>query len=223
MQRPADFHDQIADARLSQAAGVVDHATALDTAVDGREAHAPTGDASIGGFWAAPEGSAAGLAGRHADLDVVPRECLEAQILEQSTARGPGIGGGIRHPLVMGTPLISLTQAETGEHRMDQPHVFDRVAPFLAAITARRLSRIRGACEAPCRAIVPTRGEAGAGAGVAAGGAVGVGRAGVGTTIARTSASATPKRWAHACTDRLGASPRRRRVARRTTQRTCIP
>jgi len=88
MQRTADFHDQVADARLPQAAGVVDDATALDAAVDVLDAYATTRDASIGGFLAAREGSAAGLAGRHEDLDLVQRECLEAQILEQSTARG---------------------------------------------------------------------------------------------------------------------------------------
>ncbi len=38
MQRPADFHDQIADARLPQAARVVDDAAALDAAVDVRDA-----------------------------------------------------------------------------------------------------------------------------------------------------------------------------------------
>jgi len=87
MQRTADFHDQVADARLAEAAGIVDNTAALDAAVDVLDAHAATRDASIGGFLAAREGSAAGLAGRHDDLDVVERECLEAQILEQLTAR----------------------------------------------------------------------------------------------------------------------------------------
>jgi hypothetical protein len=220
MQGTADFHDQIADARLSQAAGVVDDATALDTAVDVLDAHAPTGDASIGGFLAAREGSATGLAGRHEDLDLVERECQEAQILEQATARGSGIGGSLSHSLVVGTPRISLTQEEDGEHGVDQQHVFDGVALFLAALIARLLSRILGTPDAPFSAIVPKRGEAGAGAGGAAGGSAGVGSAGVGTTIALTSASATPKRWANACTERLGASPRLHSVARRTTKRT---
>jgi hypothetical protein len=74
MQRTADFHDQVADARLPEAAGVVDHAAALDAAVDVCEAHAATGQASMGGFLAAREGSASGLACRHADLDRVERE-----------------------------------------------------------------------------------------------------------------------------------------------------
>jgi len=93
MQRTADFHDQVADARLPEAAGVVDHAAALDAAVDVLDAHAATRDASIGGFLAAREGSASWLAGRHDDLDVVERARQAAQILEQPTARGSGIGG----------------------------------------------------------------------------------------------------------------------------------
>ena len=88
MQCTADFHDQVADARLPQPAGVVDDTAALDAAIDVLDADAATCDASIGGFLAAREGSAAGLAGRHDDLDLVERERQEAQILEQPTARG---------------------------------------------------------------------------------------------------------------------------------------
>jgi hypothetical protein len=40
MQRTADFQDQIAAACPPEAAGVVDDATALDAAVDMRDAHA---------------------------------------------------------------------------------------------------------------------------------------------------------------------------------------
>ena len=77
------------------------------------------------------------------------------------------------------------------------------MAFFLAAITARLLSRILGALDAPFGPIVAKRGEAGAGAG----GSAGVGSAGVGGTMARASASVTPRRVANSCTDRAGASP----------------
>ena len=50
MQRTADFHDQISDTRLPQAADVMDDAAALDAAVDVLDAHAPTGDAPIRGL-----------------------------------------------------------------------------------------------------------------------------------------------------------------------------
>jgi hypothetical protein len=84
----ADFHDQVADAYLPEAAGVVDHAAALDAAVDVLDADAATGNASIGGFLAARKGAASWRAGRHDDLDLVERERQEAQILEQPTPRG---------------------------------------------------------------------------------------------------------------------------------------
>src|SRR5215510_9824739 len=50
MQRTADFHDQIAGARLPQAAGSVDNAAALDAAVDVFDAHTSAGDAPIRSF-----------------------------------------------------------------------------------------------------------------------------------------------------------------------------
>jgi hypothetical protein len=131
MQRPADFHDQVAGAHLAEAAGIVDNTAALDTAVDVLDAHAATRDALMGGLVAAHESSASGLAGWHDDLDLVEREYQEAQILEQPTARRSGIRGGLSHPLVVGTPLVGLTQEEDGEHSVDQPHVFDRMTLFL--------------------------------------------------------------------------------------------
>jgi hypothetical protein len=108
MQRTADFHDQIADARLPQAAGIVDDAAALDTAVDMLDAHAATRDAPIRGFLRAREGAASRLAGRHDDLDLLEGEGQEAQILEQPTARWQGVGGGIGNPLIMSTARIGL-------------------------------------------------------------------------------------------------------------------
>jgi hypothetical protein len=214
MQRTADFHDQVVDARLSKAAGVVDNAAALDAAVDMLDAHAATRDAPVGGFLAAREGPASRLPGRHDDLDLIEGERQEAQILEQPTARGQGVRGRISNPLIVGTAHVGLTQKKDRERGVDQQHVFYRVALFLAAITARLLSRILGALDAPFGAIVAKRGEAGAGAGA------GAGRVAVGSTMAAASASATPRRWANAVKDRVGASPNARSVARSTTKRT---
>ena len=82
---------------------------------------------------------------------------------------------------------------------------------MLAAITARRLSRLLGTPEAPCGAGMANRGEAA--------GSAGIGAPAVGTTRAAASASATPRRVANAAKDRLGASPRVRRVACRTAHK----
>jgi hypothetical protein len=83
MQGTADFHDHIADARLPQAGDIVDDATALDTAVDMLDAHAPTGDAPIRGLLCVCELPSSWLSGRHDDLHPVERERQEAKILEQ--------------------------------------------------------------------------------------------------------------------------------------------
>ena len=89
----ADFHDQIADACLPEAAGVVGDAAALDAAVDVLNAQATAGDPTIRGFLRAREGPATRLPGRHEDLDVVERNRQEAQILQQAAPGGPGVGG----------------------------------------------------------------------------------------------------------------------------------
>ena len=74
MQRTANFHHQIADARLPEAAGVVDDMTALDAAVDVLNPHTTARDAPIGGFLGPCESPAPRLLGGHDDLDMVGRE-----------------------------------------------------------------------------------------------------------------------------------------------------
>jgi hypothetical protein len=220
MQRTADFHDQIADTRLPEAAGLVDDVAALDAAVDVLEAHAPAGDAAIAGFLGPRQGPAPWLPGLHDDLDVVECERQETQILEQAAPRGQGVRGRLGNPLIMGAAGIRVAQKENRERRIDQQDVFDRVACFLAAITARLLSGILGARDAPFGPIVTERGESDDRAGAAAGGSDVVGAPSVGTTRAAASASATPRRCASSVKDRVGASPSARSVACSTTKRT---
>jgi hypothetical protein len=212
MQRTTDFHDQISDPRLPEAADIVDDAAALDAAVDVLDAHSTAGDASIRGFLRACEGPAPWLPRRHDDLHLVERERQEAEILEQPTARGQGVRSGISNPLIVGTARVGLTQKEDPERGVAQEHVFDRVVLFLAAIIARLLSRILGPLDAPFGPIVAKRGEAG--------GSDALGGASGGLTMAVASASVTPRRLASSVTDRVGASPRARSVARRTTRST---
>jgi len=185
----------------------MDDAAALDTAVDVLDAHAATRDAPIRRFLRACELPSSRLAGRHDDFDLIEGKGQEAQILEQPATRWQGIRGPICNPLIVGAAGIGLTEKENRECRVDQQHVFDRVVLFLAAITARLLSRILGALDAPFGAVVPKRGEAGAGSFV-------------GSTRAAASASAIPRRMAKSVKERVGASPSVRSVARRTTKRT---
>jgi hypothetical protein len=216
VQGTADFHDQVADASLSEAASVVDDTAALDVPVDVLDADAATREASIGGFLAPREGAAAGLAGWHDDLDLVECERQEAEVLEPPTARGQGLGRGLGNPFVVGTTRRGLTQEEDHQHGVDRHHIFDRVARFLAAIIARLLSRIVGTPDAPFGAIRPTRGEAGTGADAGAGGSDGYDGSCTGTTSALASVAVTPRRFASSVTDRVGAAPSARSVGCRT-------
>jgi hypothetical protein len=50
LQHTADFHEQVADTGLSEAAGIMDAATALDAAVDVLDAHTLARDAPIRRF-----------------------------------------------------------------------------------------------------------------------------------------------------------------------------
>jgi hypothetical protein len=118
------------------------------------------------------------------------------------------------------TPRRGLTQEEDGEHGVDQPHIVDRVARFLAAIMARLLSRSVGTPDTPFGAVMPTRGEAGPWADAGAGGADGCGGSCTGTTSALASVSVTLRRFASSVTDRVGASPSPRRAAGRTVHKT---
>jgi hypothetical protein len=70
MQRTADFHNQVTDADLPEAADVVDNAAALDAAVHMLDTHPPASDAPVGGFLRACEGSPPGLSGRHDHFDL---------------------------------------------------------------------------------------------------------------------------------------------------------
>ncbi len=190
----------------------MDHATTLHAAVDMLDAHATAGDAPIRGFLRPCEGPAPWLLRRHAYLDLIERERQEAEILEQPAPRRQGIRGRIGNPLIVGAAERGITQKEAGERGIDQPHVFHRMACFLATITARLRSRTLGAPDAPFGALMANRGEVGGSAAV-------VGRS-EGTTTGAASAAATPMRWANSAKDRLGASPSVRRAAGRTANKT---
>src|SRR5215510_10342998 len=120
MQRTADFHDQIADTGFPEAVGVVDDATTLDAAVDMLDAHPPAGYTPIPGFLHPCESPAARLLRWHEDLDLVERECQEAQILEQPAPRGQRVRGCLGNSLIVGAAGIRVTQKENHERGIDQ-------------------------------------------------------------------------------------------------------
>src|SRR5919108_6332067 len=220
MPGPADFQEQLADARLPPAAGVVDDAAACDAAVDGLDAHATAGEAPIRRLLHARQAPPPRLPRRHHEVDPLERLGQAAESLEQAAACRHGVWGDIGTPLLVGAAGLGLTQAEDRQCRMDQQDVFDRVARFRAARTARRLNWILGARAAPRGPVVPTRAKVGAEAGAAAGGPDGRDGSFSGTTSARASAAGTPRRFASSVQARVGAAPSARSGARRTTQST---
>ena len=207
MQRTADCHDLLSGTYLPQAARVLDNATALEAAVDVRDADATACDAPIHGCLCVREGLAPRLLDGHADRDVVARECQKAEVLAQPAARGQGVGRGLRHPLVVDTARLGGTQKEDRERRVDQEHIFHRRACFLTTLTARLFKRVLGGRDAPFGALVAPRGAVGARTGATADRSAGVDSAAVGTHRAAASASVTPTRCASSCKERLGASP----------------
>jgi hypothetical protein len=219
MQRTADFPDLISGTYLPPAARVLDHATALDAAVDVLDADATACDAPIHGFLCVREGLAPRLLDGPAELDVVERACQKAAVLAPPAARGQGGGRGLRHPLVVDTARRGGTQTEDRERRVDQEHRLHRMACFLTTITAPLCKRVLGAREAPFGAIVANRGAVGARTGATADRSAGVDSSAVGTHRAAASASVTPTRGASAGKARLGASPSGHRAPCRTPNR----
>jgi hypothetical protein len=220
MQRTANVHHQIANPGLPETVGVMDDTTTLDAAVDVLDTHATARDAPIGGFLGSCERAAPRLLGGHDDRNVVAREGQEAEILKQPAARGQGRRRDLGHPFVVRAAGRGVAQEEDGERRVDPQHIFHRLAFFLTTITARLLKRVLGARDPSFRPIVAERGEGVAGVGAVPGGATGDESSADGTTRAAASALVTPRRWANACKDRLGASPRACSVACSTTSRT---
>jgi hypothetical protein len=105
---------------------------------------------------------------------------------------------------------VGLILQAAHARRVNQPHVFHRMARLLAAITARWRRRVLGTLEAPFGPLMATRGAVGSKKGPAVGGADGGTRGGT-TTDAPRGAAPTPARtgWGPppACTGSPGGPP----------------
>jgi hypothetical protein len=88
MERTAELHHQIADARLPQTDPIFDDATALDTTVDMLDPQPTLVQRLVRSVLLPREILAAGFLGWHEDLDLREREGEEAEILQQSAPRG---------------------------------------------------------------------------------------------------------------------------------------
>ena len=117
----------------------------------------------------------------------------------------------------MPAAAVGVAQKEDDEERIDEQDIFDGGVSFLAALTRLLFRSILGADDAPLSPVMGKRGEAGAGAGVVA---TGVASSACGVTTVAASASETPRRWARARRERVGASPRARSAASSAGRRT---
>ena len=116
----------------------------------------------------------------------------------------------------MDMATVGVAEKEDGEGGIDQQDIFYRVVFFLAAITRFLFSRVLGADDAPFRAVMGKRGDAGTLAEATAGGAFSPS----GVTTAVASCTVTPSRCANAARERAGVSPRVRRTVSRRGSRT---
>ena len=202
---------------MPEAEPVFDHATALHTAVDMLDPEPTLGQRLVRPVLFPRELRAAEFLGWHEDRHLRERERQDAQVLEQSAARGQGRGRCVGQGLIMDTTAVGVTEEENQKQRIDPQDLVYRVVFFLAALTRGLLSSVLGADDPPCRPVMGKREEAGAAAGPASTGAE-ASSSGVSTVVA--AATEAPSRCARTVRERAGASPRVRRAARKAGKRT---
>src|SRR5262249_48362931 len=157
------------------------------------------------------------LLGRHEDFHVGQRKGQEAQILQQSTPRGQGIGRRVSNGLIMSATADGVAEGEDEEQGIHEERIFYRMVFFLAAITVGLFSRVLGADNPSFRPVMGKRGESGGATGAAT---TGAGSSSTELTTEAASTSETPSRCARAVRERAGASPRVRSAASSAGKRT---
>ena len=81
---------------------MMDNTTALDTAVDVRNAHATAGNPPIHRALGVHEGPSSRFSGRHNGFNLIEGERQEAEALEQPASCGSGVRRGLGNPRVIG-------------------------------------------------------------------------------------------------------------------------
>jgi len=142
------------------------------------------------------------------DCHAIQREGENAEILEQLTVIGQGIGAVVRNPLIIHAPFKRRTEHHDLHGRIDQKEVFQRMVFGFAAVVERLFNRVRGAWDGALGGIMAKRGAAASSEGGPSSDVWGAM-----SHVSRRSASAT---WF-----RLGASPVARSVARKTGKSVC--
>jgi len=107
-----DFHHEIADALFPEAEPVFDNATALHAAVDMLDPEPAMVEGLVGPLLLSCQLLSWWLLGRHEDFYVGKRKGQEAQILQQSTPRGQGIGRRVGNGLIVDMAAVGITEEE---------------------------------------------------------------------------------------------------------------
>ena len=189
VQGPAAFHHQSTDPRLPQADAGLHDAAALDTAVALRKPPPALRQRLVRSLLHQRERRAAWLLGRHEELPLRTRARQEAASLEQPTPCGPGRGRRVGNARRRHAAAVGGAQPEEQEAGMDAQALVDRVVRFLTALTGGLCRRVLGAADAPCGAVMGTRGDAAAAAGP---GTTGAGASSRGTPTGAAAAAAPP-------------------------------
>ena len=187
MQGATEFHYQLTDARLPQAAPVFDEATALDTAVARLNPQPTVGQRLVGHGLLQRQRLAAGWLRRQAELHLGQRARQAAHSRPPPAPSREGLRGRLGAALLRDTAAPGGPEQEDREQGLHEQDLVDGMVLWLAARTRGLCSRGLGADAAPGRPVMGTRGAAASG----------------GTTGA-ASASETPQRCARAPRERGG-------------------
>ena len=115
MQGTTEFHHQIADTILPQAAPVFHDPTTLHATVDRRDPPPPLVESLVGPLLLQGQLRTAWLLRRHQDLSLGERERQEAQLLQQPTPGLEWVGGGLRDAQIMDTAAVGVAPKEDHE------------------------------------------------------------------------------------------------------------
>lgn len=92
--------------------------------------------------------------------DAIKREALKSKVLEQFAPVRQGIRRGIRNRLIVGTPLVGITQELDAARFVGKQHVLHGMSLFLAAIMRALFSGVLGARNGTLAAVVIKKGDA---------------------------------------------------------------
>ena len=134
VQGTAEFHHEIADARLPQAHPAFHHATPLDADVDMLDPEPPLVEHLVGPLLLQGQLRTAWLPRRHEDRHLREREGQEAEILQQPTPSRERGGGGLSDAQIMDSAAVGVAQKEDREQGIHEQDIFDGVVFFLPAI-----------------------------------------------------------------------------------------